>query len=234
MSQERAFTGEGVECPICRGTFSKFDGRRCPRCKAFERQRLVWLYLEESGIEDPDLAILHIAPESSFRRRLKSNPGYVAGDLDPERYRAEGEGVDVIRLDVTAIPFPDESFDRIIINHVLEHVPHDRLAMRELFRVLKPGGQLIGHHPVKWDRAETYEDPAITSREERELHFGQYDHVRIYGPDFEDRLRAAGFEVNRIDYHARLPKTIIKRYGLKPRIFHDCSKPLISPKSAVF
>ncbi|HZA59674.1 MAG TPA: methyltransferase domain-containing protein [Solirubrobacterales bacterium] len=224
-NRERSSVGGSVECPVCRETFPAFAGRRCPRCRAFERQRLVWLYLEQSGIEDPGLSILHIAPEASFRARLESRPVYVAGDLDPERYSSDPRNPGIRRIDITAIPFADATFDRIIINHVLEHVLDDRLAMRDLFRVLKPNGRLIGHHPVKWDRAETYEAPSITAPEERERHFGQHDHVRIYGRDFEDRLRAAGFEVNRIDYHAQLPKATIKRYGLKPRIFHDCSKP---------
>ena len=217
---------DGVECPVCRGTFPEFTGPKsfCPRCGAKARQRLVWVYLEETGIEDPDLAILHIAPEAPLRKRLQNRPVYVAGDLDPERYRSDGEKTRILALDVTAIPFKDRSFDRIIINHVLEHVPDDRLAMRELFRVLKPGGRLIGQHPVNWDRAATYEDPSITSPRDRERHFEQHDHVRIYGRDFEDRLRAAGFEVTAIDYWKQLPKPIAKRYDLARKIIHDCRR----------
>jgi SAM-dependent methyltransferase len=225
--REEALAGDAVECPVCRGTFSEFIGRKsfCPRCKAKARQRLVWVYLEDSGIEDPGLAILHIAPESSFRTRLENRPVYVAGDLDPERYAREDGDAGVQRIDVTAIPFPDASFDRVIMNHVLEHVPDDRGAMREVFRVLRSGGRLIGQHPVRWDRAETYEDLSITSPADRERHFEQHDHVRIYGRDFADRLRSVGFEVTPVDYRPSLPKPLVKRLGLARKIIHDCRKP---------
>jgi SAM-dependent methyltransferase len=225
--REEAFAGDEVECPVCRGTFSEFIGRKsfCPRCMAKARQRLVWVYLEESGIEDPALAILHIAPESSFRTRLENRPVYVAGDLHPERYPGDDGDAGIQRIDVTAIPFPDASFDRVIMNHVFEHVPDDRRAMREVFRVLRADGRLIGQHPVKWDRAETYEDPSITSPADRERHFEQHDHVRIYGRDFADRLRSVGFEVTPVDYLPSLPKPRVKRLGLARKVIHDCRKP---------
>ena len=173
--------GDRVECPVCNSTFQRFAGRACPRCLSLERQRIVWLYLLSSGIEDSALAVLHLAPEPPFRARLKERPQYVAGDLHP---RARG----VRKLDATALPFDDGTFDRVIVNHVFEHIPDDRRAMAEAHRVLKPGGRLITQHPVDWDREATDEDPSITDPAERLRRFRQADHVRVYGRDFGDRL----------------------------------------------
>jgi SAM-dependent methyltransferase len=216
----RKLAGDSVQCPICRGTFARFHGRSCPRCGSVERQRLVWLYLEASGIDDRALAILHIAPEPAFKARLQDRPRYVAGDLTP---RQRG----IQRMDVTALPFPHASFDRAIVNHVLEHVPDDNRAMRELFRVLRPGARLIAHHPVALRRARTYEDPSITTPAERARHFGQHDHVRVYGRDIDERFRAAGFVVRSLEYAAELPPSLVERHGLgrRRRIIHDCLKP---------
>ncbi len=117
--------------------------------------------------------------------RLQQLPiDYLSVDLDsPYAMR---------HCDITAIPEPDASFDVVICNHVLEHIPDDRKAMRELRRVLKPGGLAVLQHPIH-DRPDTFEDQSIVSPDERLRVFGQEDHVRIYGWDFVDRLRDVGF-----------------------------------------
>src|SRR5688572_7737329 len=97
-------------------------------------------------------------------------------------------------LNIEAIDMPDESWDVVVANHVLEHVD-DRKALAEIRRVLTPGGFAIFSFPLALGFEQTYENPAITSRAERELHFGQWDHVRYYGADAADRIAAAGFEV---------------------------------------
>ena len=131
--------------------------------------------------------MLHIAPEWAFEAKIKQIPGltYVTADLMKTSV--------VERMDVTRIPHLDDTFDAIICSHVLEHVPDDRGAIRELHRVLAPDGWAILQVPISAD--PTFEDPSITSPEERERRFGQYDHVRRYGPDYMDRLRNAGFTV---------------------------------------
>ncbi|HEX2086096.1 MAG TPA: methyltransferase domain-containing protein [Solirubrobacteraceae bacterium] len=214
--------GSEVQCPVCRSEFRRFHGRVCPRCLSAERQRLVWMYLEHTGILDEPLTVLHVAPEPAFRERLLAdgNVTYVGGDLDP---RNLGGGLE--RVDVTGIEYPDDHFDRVIVNHVLEHVPDDMKALRQILRVLRPGGRLITQHPVDYERETTYEDPSITSEEERERHFGQHDHVRVYGRDFEDRLRAAGFDVTVVDFHAQLTGEQVRRHGVAPRVIYDCAKP---------
>jgi SAM-dependent methyltransferase len=95
-------------------------------------------------------------------------------------------------LNIEAIDLPDESYDVVIASHVLEHVDDGR-ALREIARILRPGGQLIAMVPIVEGWSQSYEDRSILSDADRDLHFGQYDHVRYYGSDFRDRLRQAGF-----------------------------------------
>jgi SAM-dependent methyltransferase len=117
-------------------------------------------------------------------------------------------------FDLTDVPHPDDSFDAILCSHVLEHVPDDRRAMRELRRILRPGGWAIVQVPIDYTRAGTHEDPAIESPEDREREYWQSDHLRLYGNDFPDRLREAGFDVTVDSYLRDLPEPEINRYGL--------------------
>ena len=145
--------GDRVECPCCGGRFRRFRPRgsrrdaECPRCRSLERHRVMWLYLErETGLFRDSLDVLHVAPEPWLERRLRGLPRirYVGGDLRPT-----GEQV---RLDLTAVPYPDASFDLAICAHVLDEIPDDRLAMRELRRVLRPGGALVLQTPIDESR----------------------------------------------------------------------------------
>ena len=109
---------------------------------------------------------------------------------------------------------------------VLEHIEDDNKAMKELYRVMKPKGMGIFQVPQEISRPETYEDFSIKSPEERALHFGQYDHVRIYGKDYFDRLRAVGFTVDEVDYSTKLSTEEIEKYCLaKGEILPVCFKP---------
>ncbi len=154
-----------------------------------ERHRLVWLYFagKTDLFDGKPKRVLHVAPEQCFEARLRKRlgAGYLTADLlDPHVME---------RMDITAIRHPDESFDVIYCSHVLEHVPEDRLAMREFRRVLKQTGWAVLLVPIT--AAKTFEDPTVTDPAERLRLFGQDDHVRRYGPDYVDRLREAGFEV---------------------------------------
>ena len=192
-----AYRGKGRWCPICDTETRRFrpfgvDERReqamCVHCGALERHRLVWLYFERHTdlFTLPPKRMLHIAPEPCEGRiKRQVGSGYVSADLtDPT--------VDV-RCDVTKIPYPDAAFDVVYCSHVLEHIPDDRQAMRELRRVLTPHGYAVFLVPIT--AATTFEDPTITDPRQRLLAFGQEDHVRRYGPDFVDRVREAGFTV---------------------------------------
>ena len=119
-----------------------------------------------------------------------------------------------VKADICNLPFENESYDVILCNHVLEHIPDDTKAMKELFRVLKPGGFGIFQIPQDLNRATTFEDDSITDKDERAKIFGQYDHVRIYGRDYFDKLRSIGFEVEEIDYTNVLSEGDVERYRL--------------------
>jgi SAM-dependent methyltransferase len=211
------YRGDAVECPCCEGHFSSFrsfnrrPNAECPRCGSLERHRTLWLYLRDrTDLLVEPAAVLHFAPEPALEHRLRSsgNVRYTAADLHPAHSGIE-------RVDIMAIPFADASFDLVLCNHVLEHVPDDRAAMRELHRVLRPGGRALLQHPIEEHRAETYEDATIVSPAQRRIAFGQADHVRVYGRDFRDRLTAPGFEVTVERFADSLAAGEIERYGLK-------------------
>jgi SAM-dependent methyltransferase len=207
--------GRAVECPCCGGRFSAFmpvRGRAdavCPRCGAQERPRALWLFIERrTDLLARPQRLLHFAPELIFRRRFEQVQGldYVSADLDsPEAME---------HFDITEIPHPDASFDAIVCSHVLEHVEDDRAAMRELVRVLKPGGFCVLLVPRDLSRARTHEDPAISTPAEREREFWQHDHVRLYGRDFAERLAEEGFEVTVDGFVRELPAAERERHRL--------------------
>ena len=191
-----------------------------PSTLSLERHRLLWLYLQkETTFFEKELKVLHMAPEQCFLSIFKKmkNLDYTTADL-------YSPIVDV-KADILDLPFEDELFDFVLCNHVLEHIEDDAKAMSELFRVLKPGGIGIFQIPQDLSLEQTYEDPNITSPEEKAAHFGQYDHVRIYGKDYFDRLRKAGFKVNEIDYSAQLSPDLVEKYCLaKGEILPVCTK----------
>ena len=203
--------GDAVKCPCCGSTYLTFadrfgENRQCWRCGSLERDRLLWLLFDSRPeLLSPELDLLHVAPERCLRPRLQRVADrYVAGQIDPE----PGE----LRLDVTALPFPDRSFDALICDHVLEHVPDDRRAMRELRRVLRPGGWAILLVPdVEGERTDEDPDAGPTERLRR---FGQVDHVRRYGWDYLDRLTEAGFAPQVLDLSLEIPPEQVERHRL--------------------
>jgi SAM-dependent methyltransferase len=171
----------------------------------------VWLWLEH----DTDLLRAHrrvlvVAPEACLQQALRARPSldYLSIDLEsPLAMR---------HMDLTHLELPDASFDAVFCSHVLEHIPDDRAAMRELRRVLAPGGFAVLQTPLDSARERTFEDPAITAPAERLRMFGQADHVRIYGHDFFDRLRDCGFAIERIPLARTLGEAAVRRHGLDP------------------
>jgi SAM-dependent methyltransferase len=181
----------------------------CWRCGAHERHRALWLYLQrEPALVSGVGSFLHISPEWSLERRLRPmvGSGYVTSELEPGRAD--------LALDLTAIALPDETFDAIVCSHVFEHIDHDVVAMRELRRVLRPGGWLIAMVPMDHGREHTFEDASIQAPEERRRAFWQHDHVRLYGLDFVERLASAGLDVQRVQLAVECGPSLARRYGL--------------------
>ena len=164
----------------------------CPICGSLERHRLVWLFLERRTdlFDGRPRRILHVGPERCLEARFRQIPSldYLSADIE--------DPAAMVRIDITDIPYADKYFDIIHCSHVLEHVVNDRRAMSELHRVLADDGWAILQVPI--GAAHTFEDPTVTDPKDRERVFGQSDHVRIYGPDYFDRLEAAGFSVQRV------------------------------------
>jgi SAM-dependent methyltransferase len=206
----------GRTCPICRARFLRFartspggrDRGVCPRCGSRQRHRLLWLYLERCTelTTTANARVLQFAPDASIERRLRAIPAlrYSSADIEPGR----GD----LTLDLEALDLPDASFDVVLCVHVLEHVEDDRRALRELHRILAPGGWGVVQVPIQGER--TQEDPSVRTPEERRRRFGQEDHVRIYGRDFRERLAEAGFHVDVVLYRDQIPPHERVRFGL--------------------
>lgn len=133
--------------------------------------------------------MLHVAPEQPFIKRFKKIPtlDYTTADLVSP--------IADVKMDIQDIPFQDNTFDIVMCNHVMEHIPDEHKAITEVYRVLKKDGWAILQVPINTAFETTYEDPAITDPKEREKHFGQYDHIRFHGLDYPKRLEAGGFTV---------------------------------------
>ena len=217
--------GDTVWCPICEKGFGRFlpyhgrTGALCPGCHSLERHRLLWdFFVQKTNLFTASLRLLHIAPEIHLGGRLAAlhNLDYISADLL--------SGETMLRLDVTDIDLPDESFDVVLCSHVMEHVGDDSRAMRELLRITRRGGWGILDAPVDWGREDTYEDWSITEHE-RVKAFGQFDHVRVYGRNYPELLRAAGWRVELDPLDVSEVDRV--RQGLRPgidRLFY-CRRP---------
>ena len=180
---------------------------------------MLWLYIErETDLLKGYPTLLHIAPEVALKRKFERHYGkehaesYLTADLESPLAK--------LHFDVQQIPLEDESIDVVICNHILEHVEDDRKALRELHRILRKGGWGVVLVPQDYEREATFEDDSITSPEERAKIFGQYDHRRIYGRDYAERVRECGFEVEEIEYEKRLSEEEVKQYSTgKERLY---------------
>ncbi|HMM10884.1 MAG TPA: methyltransferase domain-containing protein [Bacteroidales bacterium] len=213
------YSGRKYYCPLCNKFYRKFldggedhavlrrlkvigAGRRpnmvCPGCHSTDRDRLLHTFLcNNNSVSFPKVSMLHIAPEPALYKWIKkqyhSNPAnYTAGVKYHEGFYYD---LDINLIDITSLPYDDETFGLVMANHVLEHIKDESKALSEIFRVLKPDGKAILQVPWSPLLDETIEEMKPMSEKEREEYFGQHDHVRLYGRDFVERLTRAGFVV---------------------------------------
>ena len=193
-----------------------------PSTLSLERHRLLWLYLNNETdffTSKEKKKVLHFAPEQAFYKlfRNQKNIDYTTTDLFSP--------LADVKADICNLPFADNSYDIILCNHVLEHIPDDTKAMQELYRVLKPGGMGIFQIPQDLNRETTFSDDSITNQKERAAIFGQYDHVRIYGRDYFDKLRSIGFTVVEEEYTKKIAPELVEKFCLaKGEIIPVCFK----------
>ena len=229
------FHGRRYECPICGAKLRKYlpygrrnallermhvvgGGRRehglCPVCGSLDRERLLYLFLcRETDIFSRPVRLLHVAPERPLERlfRASSRIEYITAD----KFRNSV----AVKMDITSMPFPDMCFDAVLCNHVLEYVADEVTALKECYRVLKPGGWAIIQEQIAESLEITYENPALVSAADRLAEYGDGDHVRLYGRDYARRMERGGFAVKVFDWSTEpegfgLPEN---RYGLLER-----------------
>ena len=223
------YYGNNVECPINGKTYRKFlpygrlhsrPNALCPSSLSLERHRLMWLYLKSrTSFFTAKIKLLHIAPELCFIKIFEGmgNLDYITADIESPLAK--------VKMDVHEIPFDDNTIDVVFCNHVMEHVEDDLKAMREIYRVLNPGGWAIVQSPVYLDLEKTLEDKSISNPKEREKVFGQNDHMRKYGKDYGNRLRRAGFKVTEDNFLNELSEEKRIRYALPAdEIIYFCEK----------
>lgn len=242
----KAFKGKGFTCNVCREQYQKFvpgfpseENRRaiednkmvagygdniyCPSCMSSARERLVIAKLSEFDLKGKN--VLHLSPEKNIYTFIKDKAEVTSADLLPGFYKTI-DGL-VQKQDATRFSFADESFDWVIGNHILEHIPDDKKAIQEIFRVLKPGGRAILQVPYTELLYETLEIPTICDAAKQSYLFGQKDHVRIYLlSDYANRLRQAGFNVEIVPY------TALEKYYHYAIQQNECFIQILKPTNA--
>jgi hypothetical protein len=232
------FLGSSKTCYVCRKSFRSFvpfrggyaafppfvreldvigsdlDNFGCPYCCCSDRVRHLWMYLDtlELWSRFAGSSVIHFAPEDMLARRISSYypAKYLKADLTPW-------SPDIERIDIRAIPYPDESFNFLICNHVLEHVDDDQQALSEVFRILRPGGYAILQTPYSFFLSNSFCDSCINTDALRLRYYGQADHVRLYGRDLFARIEGSGLRLQVHTHEQWLSGLDSAKYGVNPR-----------------
>jgi len=197
-----------------RGIGSDVINFRCPFCGCHDRERHLFMYFDKLNLWNrfKNTCVLHFAPEKNLSKRIEHHHplAYVKADISPK-------GSDVHRMNITNIVFPDNHFDFIVCNHVLEHISNDRRALSELFRILKPRGYAVLQTPYSSVLAKSFYDPSINTDELRKHYYGQEDHVRFYGSDLFQKIEKAGFSLRLKRHSEILSESDHYYYGVNPK-----------------
>jgi SAM-dependent methyltransferase len=226
------YFGRSRYCPLCRSSLSTFlpfgtpprPQARCPVCWSLERHRLLWLFIGRFTdlLDKRPKRLLHFAPEAALESLLRRQRGieYTSIDIRP--------GAAMLQMDITALDLPGHSFDVVLCSHVLEHIPDDAAALRELFRVTRPGGWALLMVPIR-DQETTLEDASVTDPAQRAKLFGAADHVRYYGcRDFMHRLGAAGWAAEHYGADRVASAGERERTSVKNRDIFLCRRPALA------
>ncbi len=207
------YKGSNVFCPVCEQYSNKFipsgNVGICPACSSGSRHRAIYLFLKRrTTFFTQKMKMLHFAPEHCFYKTFKLQPNlsYISADLDSPRA--------MVKVDITRIPYADDHFDIVISSHVLEHIPDDIKAMKELYRVANNRVESIHLAPIDYTRDKTFEDVSIDTPEKKQQYYGHHDHKRIYGKDYAERLRSVGFIVEVFEPLDYLSAAEMMRYGV--------------------
>ncbi len=219
LRKAKAFflSGNSFYCPCCGKSAHRFlekgngieirSNAVCPHCGSLERTRLLFLYLKDNTqLFENNPHILHFAPEDALKKHFITTPNYIDADLNPNMASHQ--------MDITDIRFPDNYFDFIICSHVLGHVPNERKALHELYRVLKTGGSLFLLSLMDPDAELTLENPDFNSPEQKLRHYGEKDLERLYGNDFDKRIASVEITVVKIDYRLTFTDSERERMAL--------------------
>lgn len=231
------FIGDGHQCYICKKKLRRFvpygrgikavplllrelrvvgsdvENFSCPHCDCTDRERHLSMYFDRlqlwSRIRGG--AVIHFAPEVQLSELIKqAAPGlYVKADLNPKT-------PDTQKIDITKVPYPDGTFDVVVCNHVLEHLPSDAEALSEISRVLKPGGIAIVQTPFSPLLDTSIVSPLINDDQLRRRYYGEVDHYRLYGNDLFEKFRHAGLTVTLFSHNDVLKDYDHRYYGVNP------------------
>jgi len=226
------YVGNKYSCNCCGKSFRKFRSKgtklvtrqnaMCPYCISLERTRTLLFYIEkETNLLNDKLKLLHFAPEWCLIPIFKQakNLEYYSADINPNYAD--------FQVDITNIPFADATFDYVICSHVLGHVPDEKKAVKEIFRVLKPNGVALVLTIINSNNPHTFETSEANTPEKRLQYYSEQDLLRLHGTDFEQRLKSGGFHVETIDYRKKMGEEIWKKYALgdgKRELIFKCTK----------
>ncbi len=225
--------GSRRTCNICNNSFSNFipyrDGSKqsgfikdlriigsdienfsCPYCFSHDRERHLFMYINNLSMWDNlKNKTLHFAPETQLSKKIKSlSPiEYIKADLYPTED-------DIKIIDITNIDYPNNYFDFLICNHVLEHIKEIKKALNEIHRVLNIGGLAILQTPYSSILHNSFTDENINTNSMRRTYYGQEDHVRVFGSDFFTLLEEAGFQLNIKTHKKHLTNIDAQKYGM--------------------